>query len=446
MKLKDYINFRDRGKGKTTIYQQRTQHFYDGKPIRIGNDIYPGIPANFMNNLNIPTASEIAQAQKKHFMALHRTKAQQKTLNQLASLNADGFATANQYLENMTLTAIQQLEQAIDDILINAPRRKKVQKTTSTSPTINYTALNAAYNAFKQVYNDIKQARPASAVDERFAKIDACIATADAALASSPYALLDKTLFTTSQGKSVNFISQLAYLSLSLKGVSLLEHEAINFIKQYVDLPENIIIEGTGQILVGGKQASQDALFFDKKLSIKLDSGKTVNLQEYLQSLRSGNKTISFSYNEWDSILTQGAIGLQSKYSRYGHIKMHSISLREIMAQDLKYTKALRMLYILKNQTDPDTGEKLITHPFNIKTSGQVQKHYKALFSYGLCKFMDDIMQHNHYMVTANNLIIDSNTYYQNLFNQGKYFRPSGDINLNASALNHDYRIYIQET
>ena len=71
---------------------------------------------------------------------------------------------------------------------------------------------------------------------------------------------------------------------------------------------------------------------------------------------------------------------------------MHSISLREIIAQDLKYTKALRMLYILKNQTDPDTGEKLITHPFNIKTSGEVQKHYKALFSYGLCKFMDDIM------------------------------------------------------
>lgn len=439
MTLKDYVNYRGRGKGKTTSYQQRTQRFYDGKRIVIDSVAYPGIPANFMNTLQIPNSFEIAKVQKEHFIAIHKTQAQKATLTKLQSLNASGFQQANQLLDVWIFDLIKRLEQGVGKIL-----EEGKTKNIMSSGTPNYTALNVAYNDFKKIYKEIKNQAPVQSIDNYFIKLEEYMKLVDAQLLSNPSALLDKTIINKA-GKETSFVNLLMNLSYQIKGVSLLEHSAIEFIKKYVKLPDDIEIVGSGQILVGGKQASQDALFLDKNLKIKLDSGEVINFLDYVNNNQNNSTTINLSFSEWEQLFQFGAIGLQSKYSQYGNIKMANISMKEILTTDLQQTKALRMLYILNNQIDID-GKVLITHKFNIKKTGKAQEDYKRLFSYGLCKYMDNILKHNHYMVTAKNQIIDSNTYYRTLFNKGRYFRPGGDISLAKGNLNKDYRISIKET
>ena len=444
MKLKDYINYRERGKGsKATEYNIRTQSFYDGKPIKIGPGLYPGIKAQFMNGLAIPEPAAVAHIQKRHFATLYKTKAQANTLEKLKNLNTpQAFEKANALLQSQTISLIKYFENQVNKVVEEKKKIQKLQKMPNP-PKPNHVALNQAFQNFQQAYKVIKQAAPTSKVDKYFQNLDSCISQANANLAAQPSYLLDKN-FQNKDNTMTDFVTKLVNLSYQIKGVSFLEHESIKFIKEQVEIPEDIEIVGSGQILVGGKQASQDALFVPKNLEIVLANGEKVNFLDYLNNNKKSATTISFSYDEWDQVLRNGAVGLQSKYSQYGNIKMSSIKLKEILELDFNYAKALRNMYILKNQVDIDK-RALITHPFHVKTSGKAQKDYQMLFSISLAKFMDKIMSHNYYMVTAEYGIIDAVTYYNTLFNKHHYFKPAGQINLTEKGLNENHNVSINE-
>ena len=284
---------------------------------------------------------------------------------------------------------------------------------------------------------------PIQSIDKYTKELDLLLTQANSKIASQPNHILDKNAYLTSAGKPTTLINKLINLSYQIKGVSLFEHQAIDFIKRFVKIPENIEFIGTGQVLVAGKQASQDALFFEKGLQVVLSDGKKVDLKSYLEELKSGNKTVALTYDEWNSVLSQGAIGLQSKYSRWGNIKMSSMSLKELFvsqASEFNYVRALRNMYILNNQVD-ENNILQITHKFNVKRS----KDYSLLFSAALAKFMDKIMSNNHFMVTAKYGVIDAVSYYNHLFNSHQYFRPSGAISLAKGDLDKKYNISIKE-
>ena len=448
MKLSDYINFRNRGKAnKNTLYNRRTQHFYDGKPMW-GYDpedkklVYAtGIKANFMNDLNIPTASEIALEQKKHFLSIQKTFQQSKLLLQLTKMNSQqAFLEADLAVQNLVKKGIKALESGIDEVVKSASKLKQIQSTSTSAATDMVSAssqLQMAYKKFLSIYNSIKNNQLKNVTDVYLQELDTLIQTIDNQVDSTPLILLDKSLFQNKQGQQVNFISKLGYLSMQIKGITLLEHEGIKFIKEKVQIPQNISFVGTGQILVNGKQASQDALFFEKNLVIELSNGEKVNLHEYLNNAQSNSSSISFTDNEWEQIM-KSAIGLQSKYHRGGYIAMGKVSFYDVINTDYAQAKALRNLYILSQGIEGYQKEN-VTHQFNVKST---HPDYKALFSYCLGKFLDNkIIKGNYYMMTSKG-IMDSYTYYTNLFTRNKYFAPIGSISVTTPK---DYRIAINE-
>lgn len=444
MKLSEYINFRNRGKiNKNTNYNIRTQHFYDGSPkdILVNGSVThtTGIKAEFMNNLSIPTASEIALEQKKEFLNIIKTKQQAKLMLELNKMNnQQDFLTADIEVQNLVRQAIKSLERGIDQVLKSATALKKAQSSSSTTNTTNQTnQLRLAYNNFLAIYNSIKNQQLKGVTDAYLQELDTMISSLEGQVVTNPSVLIDPSLFSNKRGESRSFIQRLGYLSKQIKGITLLEHRGIEFIKK-IPLPENITFVGSGQILVSGEQASQDALFFDKNLEITLTNGTKIKLYDYLNNSHEITETISFTDSEWEQVM-RSAIGLQSKYHRGGYIAMGKVNFYDVINTDYAQAKALRNLYILSQGTQGYGGENVARY-FHVKKQ---HSHYKALFSYCLGKFLNNkIIKGNYYMMTARG-IMDSYNYYVDLFSRSRYFAPIGDVSV---TIPKEYRIAIKET
>lgn len=390
-----------------------------------------------MNSLAVPNAGMIAQEQRRHFNALGKTKVQQEFLKRFSS--KIDINRINQNIHNELIVLIEDFEKSVDAILEG--KRQYTKGLYNNSYQAQNAKLLNIYYDFLDIYSKVYLEAPKASTDPYLQKLNNLINTLTAEVQSNPTVLFDKSKIQKSTGGTTSFADSIAYLSKQIKGVSLLEHGTINFIDKALELipDESLGIVSSGQILIGGKQASQDAILFDKNLKIKTKSGKEYTLQEYFDMHKHEIKqTISFSLEEWENVMQQ-VVGFQSKYHRGGYIKMGSISLNEILQLDYKQAQALRNLYILSNQHDIDSTDSLITHKFNVKA---VHDDYNALFSFCLGKFMNKLMAKNYYMITKTG-VTDSYTYYNNLFNKMQYFRPKGKVNINN--LDHDYDIHIRE-
>ena len=447
MKLKDYINYRYERKGKkATNYLIRTQHFYDGKTIRIGETSYPGILANFMNSLAIPEKMKIANAQRESFFNMSKTVHQSNILYKIQqNVKSAAWTAVNTMLDGETLQLINELERYVDAIISLKPKKDKKTKQVTSLTAAQTNQLNLAVNSFINYFNQLKNHPRVDAMNSIVQNLDMHLQKLQSLGINQDTVFVKSSQFKTKKGKDTSFINLFSNAIMNLKGIPLFEHAAVKFIDKYImsQMIDDIGFAGTGQITIDGNYASQDAVFFNKNIKIKTINGIEITLEDYFKNIKSGRESINIPLEEWDQVMRY-AIGVQSKYSRYGHIKMTDMSLGEIINRcKTTEARALKMLYILKNQTHPTTEQKMITHKFNVKISGQAQSDYNRLFSYALHKHMSQIMHHNYYMVTKSFGVIDAYTYYDKLFSSGSYFHPIGDINF--GSLTKDYRISIED-
>ena len=447
MKLKDYINYRyDRKGKKATNYLVRTQHFYDGKNIKIEETNYPGILANFMNSLAIPNKMDIARAQRESLFNMSKTAQQSNILYKIQqSVKPAAWTAVNVMLDGETLQLINELERYVDDIISLKPKKDKKTKQVTSLTAAQTSQLNLAVNSFINYFNQLKNHPKVDAMNPIVQGLDLHLKKLQSLGINQDTVFVKSSQFKTTKGENTSFINLFSNAIMNLKGIPLFEHAAVKFIDKYImsQMIDDIGFAGTGQIKIDGKYASQDALFFYKNIKIKTVNGTEITLEDYFKNIKSGRTSIKIPLEEWDQVMKY-AIGVQSKYSRYGHIKMADISLGEIINRcKTTEARALKMLYILKNQTHPTTGQEMITHKFNVKSSKEAQSDYNRLFSYALHKHMSQIMHHNYYMVTKSFGVIDAYTYYDKLFSSGSYFHPVGDINL--GDLKKDYRISIED-
>ena len=447
MKLKDYINYRyERNGKKATNYLVRTQHFYDGKNITIKETNYPGILANFMNSLAIPDKMDITNAQRESFFNMSKTVHQSNILYKIQqSVKPAAWTAVNVMLDGETLQLINELERYVDDIISLKPKKDKKTKQVASLTAAQTNQLNLAVNSFINYFNQLKNHPRVDAMNSIVQNLDAHLQKLQSLGINQETVFVKSSQFKTKKGENTSFINLFSNAIMNLKGIPLFEHMAVKFIDKYImsQMIDDIGFAGTGQIKIDGKYASQDAVFFNKNIKIKTINGTEITLADYFKNIKSGRESINIPLEEWDQVMRY-AIGVQSKYSRYGHIKMADMSLGEIINRcKTTEARALKMLYILKNQTHPTTEQKMITHKFNVKISGQAQSDYNRLFSYALHKHMSQIMHHNYYMVTKSFGVIDAYTYYDKLFSSGSYFHPIGDINF--GDLKKEYRISIED-
>lgn len=458
MKLSDYINYRNRGrKVKNTEYMLRTQRFYNGIKKQKDGEI-TGIYADFMNYLNIPSAEDIVRAQKMAFLALQKTKAQGNLLLQFNnSIRSDQIKELNSLIQSDIINLIHEFEEAIDNLKIKNNEYKNISKSDITSISALDNRLSQCYQNFIQVLQKIQKEETNEIIPE-LQELETNIKLLENFVKQNNklnIGLFDNTALglKTKEGKNSSFLSRLSYLSLNIKGVQLLEHRGLEFIREKLSssLPEEIVIINSGQIRnSAGQQLSQDALMFDKNIKIKVkkdnNTFQEMTIIEYFNYLEknSEKQTITIGDDELEQILSL-ALGIQSKYSRYGWITMKkNFSIEEIFKLQYDYARALRNLHILA------TGEydkyklrknsKGERKKFNLKKSGKAVNDYNALFNYCLSSFMDKIISKNFFMLTADGLE-DSQSFYTRLFNAGSYFRAKGNVEI--ANLNKKYTIQI---
>ena len=121
---------------------------------------------------------------------------------------------------------------------------------------------------------------------------------------------------------------------------------------------------------------------------------------------------------------------------------MGRVKFEDVINLDMNEARALRNLYILsrglKGYATPGGPLENVSHKFNVRAS---HEHYKALFSYCMGKFMGHLISHNYFMMTARG-VMDSYSYYVDLFNRGRYFAPIGAVSVTQPK---EYRVAIKE-
>lgn len=443
VKLKDYISFRNRSKSpKATNYNIRTQHFYDGKPAVIEGVTYTGIKADFMNNLHIPTPYLVALAQKKAFENVYQnntTSKQQEMLKKMSqSIDSAHIRFENARLDKEVLSIIDEFEKGVDILLRDSNKLKKALKENRSINSNLETAIENSFYKFCDIVEKIKSTQiKKTEIDNYLQELDSNINAAIQSGQSIPHFLIDATKFTNKGNNgSTSFISRLGYLSKQIKGITLLEHQGLEFFRE-LPIPDDYEVLNTGQLYIDGKQAGQDGLIIGKNIQIKTANGEEILLSDLLNKKNDFTKNISVSSDEWEKAVSQ-ALGIQSKYHRAGYIKMGDIKMKDIIQLDLKQAQALRNLYILHQGPAGYEGEN-VSHKFNVKKS---HPDYKMLFSYCLSRFMNKLINKNYYMITKQG-IMDSYSYYMNLFRNSHYFAPVGAVSV--YPVDKDYRIAIKE-
>lgn len=399
-----------------------------------------------MNNLHIPTPYLIATAQRKEFEKIFKrlSPQQSKMLNSLnQSISPAQLAVTNARLENETIKLLKAFEQGVDRLFAdNKAIKKALEKSSSIPPSLSSGLVNS-FNSFSQVVRKISNKQiNQKELDVYLQELNANINQVSNLVASTPTILMDKSQFyNVSTNTDASFLERLGYLSKQIKGITMLEHEGLEFFRE-LPIPDDYIVVNTGQIKINvgtslPVQASQDGLIIDKNLKIKLTNGKEMYLRDLLNSTSSLQKTIVIDEAEWNRAVSQ-SLGIQSKYNRAGYIQMGKVSLENIINLNMKQAQALRNLYILHQGQEGYRGIN-VTHKFNVKKQ---HDDYKALFSYCLSRFMNRLIHQNYYMITAQG-IQDSYSYYMNLFRNSHYFAPIGQVSI--YPIEKEYRVAINE-
>lgn len=454
MKLSDYISYRRRSKNGYSSYDIRTQHFYDGKPITDDKGTYTGIPANRLNYFNIPTDAQIAKEQKNQFIMLYNNLYNSnlggKTSDMLTALNRSIAPGESQRVsaqfKSQVVSMIQELESACDNL--DKLKISNSNNTTFLSKSLSIAydqKLMVAFNKLKQIVASINNKSQSTSVDKYLQElqsnildIEKDISTRVASTPAHPFFNLRRYTQTNKSGQSyqVSFIERLGYLARQIKGWEL-EHEGLEWFKK-LPLPEEYEIVSTGQLMIDGKQLSQDGLIILKNAKIKVQGlNQAITLHDYFNTYLKQNHSKNISSIDYSHILDQ-SVGIQSKYSRYGTISMSSISAEDIYRNNLINSSiALKFLYNLHLGPQMFQGHN-VSHTFNVKKQ---HPHYNALFSYSLSKFMSKILNKNYYMITKKG-IQSSYDYYLELFARNRYFHPIGSVSLYPLS---SYRVGINE-
>ena len=408
-----------------------------------------------MNKLNIPSVQQIIKEQKRSFEALGKTNQQRKILQEINQFwDTSEMKNLNGKIKKDLIQLADEFSDSLKAIYINNSQFKKL--TESTPKASLNEELEKEYNHLLSLFQKIQQLNQKIGNSEikQFSQVINNLKLinqkGEQNLRDSLFAIRSNVV--DSEGKNISVFQSIRNAEKNIKGIQILEKGGYKFFKQLPSLP-NIEIIHTGQQTNKGRQLGQDMFAVDKNFKVTfMENGtqKTVSLKEYFDSVEKANgtsTTISL-ITSWEDVY-KSIVGIQSKYSRHGWITfLKNFSIEEIFKLQLNEAKALRNLYILSKGEYGSTklrgiyngdGKFIKRVTYDIRKADP-NKHYQALFSYCLSKFMDKIIKHNFYMLTRHGLT-DSQSFFRELFGQGQYFRPKGNVDPTNIKKTYDIQI-----
>ena len=404
MRLADYIN---NLKGSADRLM-----FYDGT-----------VQAEFVNNVTVPTETEILHHQKQVFKLQRGLYGLQNNDPLIQQLNRDLAGNAGASFGYDLNNSITKIEQFVD--LLN---QKDYSSMISKAEELGYkaTEMDQLIIDFKTFYSHL--ANYESMQEVKYALYP--IANRLSALESYILSLSDGSIGVPPVDSLVKRITWCEY---AIKG-QYLEARGKKFFSD--KLPKNMIVLNTGHIrgyydifgqFKSGGQMKEDLMIFNNgNVQVQFTLGDnpkvyTMSLTDFMKYMeeRTDTDTIRLTQEGYDELQKNLIAAVQAKATRSNRLKFGNINIRTSnLERQGQALIALKDIYqeapFLRNE-----------HP-----------DYTALFNYNLARNINHILGMNNNLLLTRDGVVDMYTYIVSLFDKGKYFYATDGVKLSSNKAN----------
>lgn len=405
MRLADYINNR-KGSGDRLA-------FYDGT-----------VQAEFVNNVTVPSESQILHHQKQVFKLQRGLYGLQNNDALIQQLNRDLAGNSGKgsfgYDLNNSITKIEQFV----DLLNQRDYSSMINKAEELGFKTN--EMDLLIVEFKNFYTHLAEYESMQEVKYALYPIAARLSALEAYVMSLSDGSIEPPPIDS-------LVKRITWCEYAIKG-QYLEARGKKFFADR--LPKDMIVLNTGHIrgyydifgqFKSGGQMKEDLMIFDNgNIQIEFTLGDNAKkykmaLKDFIEFIetREGTETIRLTQEGYDEMQQNLIAAVQAKATRSNRLKFGNINIRTSnLERQGQALIALKDIYqespILRNE-----------HP-----------DYTALFNYNLARNINHILGMNNSLLLTRNGLVDMYTYIVSLFDKGKYFYATDPVKLSSNKAN----------